>query len=303
MESPPFHRPAAAFPPPRPVAEGATLAVVAPSGAFNRERFDEGMAILLTRYDIVYGEALFEKSGYFAGSDASRAEQLRAAIENPEVDAILCARGGYGATRLLPEFDPADIAAANKTLVGFSDITALHALWARAGVRSIHAPMVASLAKASEHVIAEWFRTLEGRDGPESWKVETMVAGSAEGRLFGGNLAVLASLVGTPYAPPLEGCVLFLEDVGERPYRVDRVLTSLRQAGWLQRCAGFVIGAFTEGDPGPDGVSIDDVIRDRLGDLGVPVVTGFPAGHIDDNEPLTFGALAHIGDGTVTIDA
>lgn len=303
MDSPSSRSAAPPFPLPRPVRPGSTLAIVAPSGPFNRERFEEGLAILLSRYEVAYGEKLFEQTGYFAGPDASRTEQLLAAIENPDVDAIVCARGGYGATRLLPDLDPDTIASANKLLVGFSDITALHALWARAGVRSIHGPMVASIARAGQPLIDEWFRTLEGRDADESWEVETLVPGSAEGRLFGGNLAVLAALVGTPFAPPLDGCLLFLEDVGERPYRVDRALTSLHQAGWLERCAGFVIGAFTEGDPGPDGISTEDVIRERLVPLGVPVVTGFPAGHIDANEPLTFGATARIEDGRVTIDA
>lgn len=295
--------PATPFPLPRPVRPGSTLAVVAPSGPFDRERFEAGLAILRGRYEVVYDPGIFDRSGYLAGSDANRANLLNDALRDPRVDAILCARGGYGAARLLPLIDPVEVSVANKMLVGFSDISALHSLWSRVGVRSIHAPMVASIAKASPAVIDEWFRTLEGRDAPESWSLKALVPGEAEGRLCGGNLAVLASLVGTPYAPRVEGCVLFLEDVGERPYRVDRMLTTLRQAGWLDRCAGVIIGAFTDGAPGEDGVSIDDVILDRLGDLGVPVVTGFPAGHIDDNEPLTFGAKARITDGgVVTID-
>jgi muramoyltetrapeptide carboxypeptidase len=295
--------PAPAFPRPRPVHPGSTLAVVAPSGPFDLERFEAGLAILRQRYVVEFDPAIFDRTGYLAGSDASRAKGVNDALRNPKVDAILCARGGYGAARLLPSIDPIEVSIANKTLVGFSDISALHALWSRVGVRSIHAPMVASIAKASPAVIDEWFRTLEGRETPESWSLNPMVPGAATGRLAGGNLAVLASLVGTPYAPRLDGCILFLEDVGERPYRVDRMLTTLRLAGWLDRCAGVIIGAFTDGAPGEDGVSIDDVILDRLGDLGVPVVTGFPAGHIDDNEPLTFGATTRIADGgVVTID-
>lgn len=295
--------PAPPFPPAREVRPGSTLAIVAPSGPFDRERFEQGLAILRGRYEVVFDEGIHARTGYFAGSDERRLSELIAAIRNPAVDAIVCARGGYGATRLLTGLDAAEVAVANKLLAGFSDITALHVLWARAGVRSIHGPMVASLARGNEHVVSEWFATLEGRDGAESWTVEPLVAGSAEGRLIGGNLAVLGALAGTPYAPPVEGCLLFLEDVGERPYRIDRVLTSLRQAGWLERCAGFLLGAFTEGDPGPDGVTLEEVLHDRLGDLGVPVVTGFPAGHIDDNEPLTFGATARIDGGTVTVEA
>lgn len=293
---------APSFPPSRKVRSGSKLAIVAPSGPFDRERFEQGLAILRGRYEVVFDEGIHARTGYFAGSDERRLWELIAAIRNPAVDAIICARGGYGATRLLTGLDEAEVATANKILVGFSDITALHSLWARAGVRSIHGPMVASLGRGNERVISEWFATLEGRDGAESWTVDPLVPGSAEGRLIGGNLAVLGALVGTPYAPPLDGCLLFLEDVGERPYRVDRVLTTLRQAGWLERCAGFILGAFTEGAPGPDGVTLEEVLQDRLGDLGVPVVTGFPAGHIDDNEPLTFGAMARIEGATVTAE-
>jgi muramoyltetrapeptide carboxypeptidase len=285
----------------RPVREGSTLALVAPAGPFNRERFDDGVEWLRQRYVVQFDDGIFSKSGYFAGSDERRLNELLTAIRDPEIDAILCARGGYGATRLLPGLDPAEIAEANKLLVGFSDATALHSLWARAAVRSIHAPMVASLPSASDAVKQEWIRTLEGRDLPESWDVETVVSGTATGRLFGGNLAVLGALLGTPFEPPVNGTILFLEDVGERPYRIDRMLTSLIQAGWFERCAGVVLGAFTDGNPGDDGVTIEDVLKDRLGVLDIPVVSGFPAGHIDTNEPLTFGATAEIDGGRFTI--
>lgn len=291
-----------AFPPARPVSPGSRLAIVAPSGPFLRERFEKGVGILTQRYEVSFDSEIFERTGYFAGSDQRRLAELKKAIRDPSVDAILCARGGYGATRLLPDLDPREVAEANKLLIGFSDVTALHALWARAGVRSLHGPMVASLAVAEPDIVQAWYEEVEGKKGPAEWSLDALVEGSAEGRLFGGNLAVLASLIGTPFAPPLDGTILFLEDVGERPYRVDRVLTSLQQAGWLDQCAGFVIGAFTEGDPGPDGVTTEEVIRDRLGHLGVPILTGFPAGHIDDNHPLPLGVPARIQDDCLRIE-
>lgn len=291
-----------AFPKPRPVGPGSQIAIVAPAGPFDRDRFEAGVEWLSDRYQVRYDDGIFSRSGYFAGSDARRLAELQSAIADPAIDAILCARGGYGATRLLPLLDPASVAAANKVLVGFSDISALHALWARAGVRSLHAPMVAGIAKASTAVQQEWICALEGREGPESWQLREIVPGSAQGRLIGGNLAVLSALAGTPFAPPLDDCLLFLEDVGERPYRIDRMLTTLQQAGWLDRCAGFILGDFAGSEPGDDGTTLEDVIRDRLGDCGKPVAMGFPAGHIDDNEPLTFGALARIDCGRVTID-
>lgn len=290
------------FPPCRPVGPGSTLAIIAPSGPFDQARFRLGVNWLATRYALRYEDpGIFSRTGYLAGADGRRLAELQSALEDPSVDAIVCARGGYGSTRLLPGLETGAIAAAGKLLVGFSDITALHALWARAGVRSLHAPMVASLGGAGESLRRLWIEAVEGSAASRSWPGIEWVPGTAEGRLIGGNLAVLAALAGTPYEPPVEGCVLFLEDVGERPYRIDRMLTTLRQSGWLGRCAGFLIGEFTDCGPGEDGVTVEEVIRDRLGDLGVPVVAGIPAGHVDHNEPLPFGALATVGGGRVAV--
>jgi len=285
---------------PRPVGPGATLAVVAPASPFDPGAFSCGAAWLEERYELRYDPGIFSRQGYFAGGDARRLAELRAALLDPEIDAIVCARGGYGATRLLPSLDPAEVAHANKTVVGFSDVTALHALWARAGVRSLHAPMVASLGSASDSLRERWIAALEDPGKPGCWSLERIDRGGetpAEGRLVGGNLAVLAALNGTPYAPPLEGAVLFLEDVGERPYRVDRMLTALRQSGWFETVAGIVLGAFTEGGPGPDGVTVEEVFAEHFADSPVPVLAGFPAGHIEVNEPLPLGGRAVIRGG------
>lgn len=281
------------FPSTRPISEGAVLAVVAPSGAFHARSFDQGVEWLRERYEVRFDEGIYSEQGYFAGSDERRLKELQEAIRNPEVDAILCARGGYGATRLLSDLSVEEVKAANKLLVGFSDVTALHALWARAGVRSMHAPMVSALGRASSEVKEEWRKVFEDTDGTCSWQgLDTITDGAAEGRLIGGNLSVICALIGTPYFPPLDDCILFLEDVGERPYRLDRMLTTMIQAECFAQCAGIVLGAFTEGKAGKDGVSVDDVLRERLGGLGIPVVKGFPSGHIDDNAPLIFGINA-----------
>ena len=277
------------------------LAIVAPCGPFDRERFEAGVKWLEERYEVQYDEGIFSRSGYLAGDDDRRLNELIGALVAPEVDAILCARGGYGATRLLPELDPGLVSNANKLLVGFSDVTALHSLWARADVRSVHAPMVGALAGASDAVKEAWCAAVEGRTAARSWDLETLRFGSGEGALTGGNLAVLAALLGTRYAPNVAGKILFLEDVGERPYRIDRMLTSLIQAGWFDQCAGVVLGAFTEGEAGADGTTVDDVLHERLGNLPVPVVSGLSAGHIDDNEPLLFGALARIAGGEFSL--
>ncbi len=289
-------------PPAKPVEKGATVAVVAPSGPFDLESFEAGLAWLRTRYEVrVDEEDIKSRHGFLAGPDGRRLRELRDAIMDPEVSAIIAARGGYGATRLLPDLDMGRVADANKLIVGFSDITALHALWARAGVRSIHAPMVTGLGKASDAAREHWAGVLEGTVTPGPWDVEMISGGEAEGPLLGGNLAVLGALLGTPYELPVDGAILLLEDVGERPYRLDRLLTSLHHATWLERCAGVVLGGFTEGKPGPDGVTPEQVLEERLGHLGVPVARGLPVGHMDENEPILLGVKARLTNGTLEL--
>ncbi len=285
------------LPLPRSVTEGSRLAIVAPAGPFSESAFKKGVAWLETRYEITYSPEIFSKMGFFAGSDDRRLIELTEAITDPDIDAILCARGGYGATRLLPKLDLEPIREANKTIVGFSDITALHAAWARAGVRSIHAPMVAALGGAEESLRKRWIDALENPGRSRVWPLQRLdcdSGSSAEGTLFGGNLAVLAAMLGTSFLPSLDETILFIEDVGERPYRIDRMLTTLEQAGWFRRIQGLVIGAFTEGEPGPDGVPIEDVLKSQFAGASFPVLHEMSAGHIEDNEPLPFGSRARI---------
>ncbi len=289
IDTPRARSPGPAVAPPA-LRPGDVVAVVAPSSPFDRDEFERGAARLRDRYQLRYGPGLFDRRGFLAGDDRRRLVELRRAIEDPEVRAIVPARGGYGATRLLDALDVDAIAHACKLLVGFSDVTALHAAWARAGVRLIHGPMVAAIGRADEPLVARWIAAVEGALPPTQTGLRAIARGEAEGPLVGGNLAVLAALAGTPHAPPIEGSVLLLEDVGERPYRVDRMLTTLRQAGWLERVAGVLCGAFTDARAGADGVEVDDVLADRLGDLGVPVLTGLGAGHVDDNLELPLGA-------------
>lgn len=279
---------------PRWLRPNGVIAVVAPSGPFDVDAFARGVERLRARYVVRHDDSILSRSGYLAGDDDRRLRELASAIEDESVDAIVCARGGYGATRLVDKLDPALVRASRKLLVGFSDITALHALWARAGVCSLHAPMVAALGRTKSELVERYVRALEGAPMPALDGLECIARGVARGPLVGGNLAVLAALVGTPYAPPLDGCVLFLEDVGERPYRVDRMLTSLRHAGWFDRIAGVALGAFTDGPPGPDGVEVANVLRERLADLGIPVIAGVPAGHVDDNLELAFGVSVFV---------
>lgn len=293
------------FPPPRPVRAGSRLAVVAPAGPFDEDSFREGVAWLRERYEVEHRPDVFSRTGYLAGADERRLEELACALVDPRIDAIVCARGGYGTTRLLPAIDPSLVRDANKLVVGFSDITALHALWHRAGVRSVHAPMVAALGRASDAVRRIWIDTVEHPEKARTWELRPLRndSGQAKGILTGGNLAILGALVGTPSAPTLAESILFIEDVGERPYRVDRVLTTMKQAGLFRDLAGLVVGAFTDGEPGPDGVTVEEVVAGHFEDAPFPVLAGFPAGHIDENEAIPFGAEARITGGKLEIAA
>jgi len=283
---------------------GDRIAVVAPSSPFDAGDLAAGVEALRARYDVRHAPDIVERRGYLAGDDARRLRELRAAIEDDAVTAIVAARGGYGATRLLPELPAALVAAHPKLLVGFSDVTALHALWARAGLASIHGPMVAMLGRVGGLALERFVAAVEGAAPMAFSGLSTLSGGRAAGRLVGGNLAVLAALAGTPYAPPLEGAVLFLEDIGERPYRVDRMLTTLSHAGWLSQVRAIALGAFTDAAPGADGVTVEEVLRERLSGLGIPVVAGLPAGHVDDNHPIVLGARVVIDadEGTLTLE-
>lgn len=280
----------------RPLAPGARIALIAPASPFDSAGFERGVERLRRRYEVNYSPEILERRGFLAGSDERRLSELRAALADPRVDAVLAARGGYGCTRIAPYVGTDEIRRHAPVLVGFSDLTALHAAWAHARVGSLHASMVAALGGADERLFQRFCAALEGRFTDRFSELTPLAGGVAEGRLLGGNLAVLSSLLGSALFPPLSDAVLFLEDVGERPYRVDRMLTSWRNAGAFAGVRGIVLGAFVQGDPGPDGVSLADVLYERLHDLGIPVVSGLAAGHIDDNAELPFGQR-------VTLDA
>jgi len=280
----------------RKLAPGARVRLIAPAGPFDVAAFEAGVERLRRFYDVRYTEDILTRTGYLAGDDARRLRELRDALADPDTAAVIAARGGYGCTRLLPLLAADEVRAHAPLLVGFSDITALHALWAHASVGSLHGSMVAALGVSTEEQFERFCAALEGRFPARYEGLETLVAGRAEGILVGGNLAVLSALIGTPLFPPLDGAVLFLEDVTERPYRIDRMLTTWRSAGAFRGVRAIVLGAFTQCDPGPDGVSLGDVLRDRLLDLDVPVAAGLSAGHIADNWELPFGRR-------VTLDA
>ncbi|HEU5043663.1 MAG TPA: DUF4031 domain-containing protein [Nocardioidaceae bacterium] len=289
---------------------GDTVAVVAPAGPVPEDRVRAGLATL-SGWDLqvrvgphVLGRQ--PETDYLAAADADRAADFMAAWTDPQVQAVFCARGGYGVQRMVDLLDWSAIAAAGpKVLVGFSDITALHqAFAARLGMSTVHGPVVTSLARDDDS--AEHLRTLlfepEALGSLTPVPTETMVSGSAEGPLAGGNLALLATSAGTRDWYPARGAIAVLEDVGEEVYRIDRMLTQLLRAGWFDGVRGIVLGRFTEsGDP-------DDIVRlahDRLVPLGVPMVREAAIGHDRTNLAFPLGGPARLDadKGTLTLTA
>jgi len=285
--------------PPPAVRSGDRVHVVAPSGPVAAERFDRGLRILRRHLDadFVLAPNIHDQQGYFAGNDGLRLQCLHDALGDPQARAVMAARGGYGVTRLLGALDPGRLREHPKLIVGFSDITALLCwAWVRAGVPSIHGPVITQLSTAHPEDIERLVDLLEGRvPAPLEASEGTVIhGGTVEGTLMAGNLEVLRALVGTRFMPSMSGVILALEEIGERPYRIDRCLTHLLSAGALRGIRGVVVGELTaceEPETGQYGPTALEVVVERLATLGVPVVTGFPFGHgRERNAALPFGA-------------
>lgn len=283
MSSTPRYR---AFPALRP---GDPVAVVAPASPFDRAAFDAGLEIVARRYQVRYDPGLLTRQRYLAGSDERRLAELASALTDGSTRAVFCARGGYGMMRLLPGLE--GIAVAPKPVIGFSDITALHQLLQRQRLVSIHGPVITQLPRLDADAHLRLFELLESAaPASDLIGVETYVDGTVEGPLLGGNLSVLTRLLGTPFLAPLEGAVLVLEDVGERPYRLDRMWTHLALAGVFRQVRGIVLGDFSGCEDKDANYSSADVLRELAIQTGLPCAAGFPIGHGSRNQPLPLGA-------------
>ncbi|MBP2019204.1 muramoyltetrapeptide carboxypeptidase [Symbiobacterium terraclitae] len=295
---------------PRPVRPGATIGVVAPSGPVPAEQLEAGLKRLHAwGYRTVVGDAVLARRGYLAGTDDRRAEDFNRVWANPAVEAVLCARGGYGAMRILDGIDWERVRRQPKFFCGFSDITVFHLAMAReAGLVTFHGPMVAAFGGAEAYNAAGLRRALQepGPLGEIPWPDPgeegapcplTIRPGVAEGRLAGGNLTLIASLMGTRWEPDFTGCIVLLEDLDEAPYRVDRMLTQLLLAGKLQRAAGILFGdspTCLQGPPDRPSLTLFEVLEDLLAPLGIPVLYGFPCGHGPHRATLPLGVRARL---------
>lgn len=281
------------------VRPGDTVAVVAPAGPFDKTVLDAGIAVISRRYQVRYDERIYSRQRYLAGDDNRRFTELTAALADPQIKAVFCARGGYGAMRLLPRL--ASWAAElgrplpTKPLVGFSDITALHQWLQSNGIASIHAPVLTQLGRVPADSPRRLFSLLEsGVPAEPLVGCETYVGGTAEGPLLGGNLSVFTRLLGTPFMPALDGGILLLEDLSEQPYRLDRMWTHLELAGVFRKIRGIVLGQFIGCEPRDGGFTAAEVLRDLAAATGVPCASGFPIGHGDVNEPVPLGVRVRL---------
>jgi len=297
------------FPPA--LQQGDTIALVVPASAVKRERIELAIQRLEEKGFRVktYGD-IYRKLGYLAGDDETRVDELMQAFADPEVAAVFPARGGTGVTRLLDMLDYSEIRKHPKILTGFSDITALHlAIQSQTGLVTFHSPNPmdglgkpegmtkissrtywrALLAESYQNSLQASYKVLA--NDSERSQLSTLVSGIAQGQLVGGNLALICSVMGTPYEIETQGNILFLEDVDEPPYRIDRFLSQLRLAGKLDVLNGVVLGQFTGCEPKSENssLSLPEIFDHYFADLGIPVLQNFPVGHSPDNATLPLG--------------
>jgi muramoyltetrapeptide carboxypeptidase len=304
---------------PKALRPGDAIGVIAPAGPVDRERIDRAFSRLRQLgYQIkTYGD-IYRRTGYLAGDDETRANELMAAFEDPKTSAVWCARGGFGVTRIIDRIDFDVIRRNPKIFVGFSDITILHlAINGRTGIITFHGPnlqdgfgkpeeMPTATATALWRAISPQLSSQQppSEDGAYSLdltnvdppEVRTIIPGTATGQLTGGNLAVLCGLMGTPYEIETTGRILFLEDVSERVYRIDRYFSQLTLAGKLQSAAGLLLGTFSYDDDEPADTqsAINELLDHYCRPLKIPVLAGFPAGHAKYNLTLPMGARTEI---------
>lgn len=264
----------------KPIHPGHTIGIVAPASPFDRKKFEYGIQLLKDRgYQVHVPDEVFHQAGFLAGTDDMRARQINQMFADPKIHAIWCARGGYGSLRILPLIDYSTICAHPKPFVGSSDITALlMALGERCGMPVFHGPMIISFADSDEetrHTAFDIFHEAGGWTvATESGKV--IHPGRATGVVVGGNLTTLSHLIGTRFEPEFSGRLLFIEDIGEAPYRIDRMLTQMKLAGKFSGMNGLMLGNFSGCG---DQEEISAIVENIFYDQEIPILAGLPAGH------------------------
>lgn len=276
--------------------KGDSIAIVAPAGVVIKEEIDKAKQILESwDLNVIYGNNLFNKENQFAGNDKERLEDVQNALDDESIKAIFCARGGYGTIRILDKIDWTNFIAKPKWVLGFSDITLLHAKIHNLGIESIHSPMPINFAKMSEKdpILNQIKEVLFfGQLDYANLYHQLNRNGFGRAKIFGGNLSILYSLLGTSYDIDYKGKFLFIEDVGEQLYKIDRMLHSFRLAGKFDDLEGILVGSFTEMEDTKHhfGKTAQEIIYDITADYNFPVAFGLPIGHKKSNHPIILGA-------------
>ena len=289
---------------PPPLRPGDVIGVVSPAAAVDESALRTWVELIeQAGFRVRLGTSVLGRHGYLAGPDQERADDLHAMLRDPEVKAVIASRGGYGSGRLLPLLEPAELCDHPKIVLGHSDVTfLLNDLVRRAGVVTFHGPMVANFARRPETAAAVLAFLGGDRSAWHQPGREIVQPGMAEGRLVGGNLSVLVATLGTPYVPDTRDAILFLEDVNEKPYRVDRMLTQLRQAGVFDAVSGVVFGEMVDCTAGDDErVTVRDVIAEAFARAPYPVAFGLASGHGDGLVTLPLGVRVRLAGERLTL--
>lgn len=275
---------------------GDTISIVSPAKAIEATHIDYARSFFESKgLNVITGEHAYGTHHYFSGTDPERMQDVQNAIDHPDVKAIICARGGYGCVRIVEQLQWANLLRQPKWVVGFSDITVFHHKIFDLGVESIHATMPLNYRENSPEAMDSLWQTLSTGTVSHHWQAHASnKTGTASGKLVGGNLSIVYSLIATPLAFDFEGAILFIEDVGEQVYHVDRMLQSMALAGILDRIGGLVVGGMTDMKETavPTGWTIEQLVLDQFRYRNIPIAFNAPVGHIDDNRALICGANA-----------
>ena len=278
---------------PKLLSKGSKVAIVATARFVTEKDIESALRRLEAMGFIpVYDERLFAVCDQFAGNDEWRAATLQSYLDDPEIAAILCARGGYGTVRIIDKINFEKFLLNPKWIIGYSDVTVLHAHLQSIGCESLHATMPINFSDNTEEALNSLYDALT--KGNLSYEMESApinICGEAEGELVGGNISVLYSLLGSKSFPDTDGKILFLEDLDEYLYHIDRMMAALKRAGKLDNIKGLVVGGLTKMHDNtiPFGKNAEQIILEYVKDKGIPVCFNFPAGHIDDNRAMVFG--------------
>ena len=278
--------------------KGDAIGLMAPARRINEQELTTAVEIIESRgYKVVKGKYLFASENQFAGTDEERTADFQQMIENPEVKAIFAVRGGYGCVRIVDKIDFRPLLKSPKWMAGYSDFTVFHNHLINTGIQSLHATMPLNFTGNTPEALDSLFRTLEGEKPQYQFASNPLNReGKASGILAGGNLSVLYSLIGSRSFPDTTGKILFLEDLDEYLYHIDRMMMALKRAGVFRNLSGLIIGGMTDmhDNTVPFGKTAEEIIRESVEEYNFPVAFGIAAGHIADNRTLIMGAEASL---------